>query len=126
MPLFLRQLNESANHIVRADLRFWLHTQEPTDANPSLGRTTVGGGAFEAGVVLAASDISDAAGGDTESEVMIDFGTADEAAGTVNHLSCIRGASDEVSYWPIASTIIGSGDSFAINANSLDWMGSTT
>ena len=125
MPLFTRQLNESANHIVRSDLTMWLHTQEPTDADPTLGRTTVGGGAYEAGVVLAASDISDAMNGDFEGEVDIDFGTTDEAAGTVAWLSAHRGG-DEVCYWPIPSTVLGSGDSFKINANTLDWMGSTS
>ena len=125
MPLFTRELNEVANYIGRANLTFWLHTAVPTNAQPANGRTTVGGGAYEAGVVLAASDISNAMNGDIDSDVVIDFGTADEAVGTVIRLSAYRGA-NAVAHWPIPATIMGNGDSFQINANSLVLNGSTT
>ena len=51
MPLFTRELNDLADRIGRSDLTMRLHTAVPTDENPTNGRTTVGGGAYEAGVI---------------------------------------------------------------------------
>ena len=92
MPLFTRELNDLADRIGRSDLTMWLHTAAPTDADPTNGRTSVGGGAYEAGETLAAADISDAMNGDIESDAIVDFGTADEAVGTVTHWSAVRGS----------------------------------
>ena len=120
MPLFTRERNELANYIGRDALRFWLHTAAPTDADPTNGRTTVGGGGYEAGIEVAATNISDASGGSIEVDVAIDFGTADEDVGTVTHLSAVRGT-DAVGYWTIPSTTINNGDSFEVNADTVDF-----
>lgn len=124
MPLFDRELNELADRIGRADLTIWLHTSAPTNANPANGRTTVGGGAYEAGATLDSTDISDAADGDIENTAAINFGTADEDVGTVTHWSALRGT-DAVAWGTLPDTTINDGDSFEINANSLQINGST-
>ena len=125
MPLFNRELNELADRIARSDLTVWLHTATPTDASPTTGRTTVGGGAYEGGATLAASNIAAAANGDIDNDVAIDFGTADEDVGTVTHWSAFRG-SDEVGFGTVPSTQIDNGDSFVMDANSLQVNGSTS
>ena len=125
MPLFTRELNELADRIGRSDLTMRLHTAVATDGNPTNGRTSVGGGAFEAGATLTAANITASANGHIENSVDIPFGTADEAVGTVIGVSAYRGG-DAVGYWPLPTTIIGNGDSFKINANTLDFMGSTS
>ena len=125
MPLFTRELNELADYIGRADLTIRLHTAAPSNANATNGRTTVGGGAFEAGKVLAASNITVAANGDIRNAVEIDFGTADEAVGTVTHWTAARGA-DPVAFGTLPNTAIANGGSFKIDANSLNLNGSTS
>ena len=90
MPFFTVEENRIADDIRSADLTFYLHTSAPTDAAPTNGRTTVGGGGYENGIVIAASDISVAAFGDIDVDVDIDFDEADEAVGTVTHLSAYR------------------------------------
>ena len=125
MPLFDRELNDLADRIGRSDLTIWLHTAAPTESAPTKGRTTVGGGSYESGATLAAANISAASAGDIDNDVDILFGSADEAVGTVGWWSAIRG-SDAVSYGTLPSTTIGNGDSFKINANSLQHNGSTT
>ena len=64
MPLFNVELNEKANRIGRSDLTIYLHTAAPSDASPTNGRLTAGGGVFETGQTLAAGGISVAANGD--------------------------------------------------------------
>ena len=123
MPLFTRELNDLADRIGRADLTIWLHTAAPTDADPTNGRTSVGGGAYEAGVALPANGISMAANGDISADDDVDFGTADEAVGTVAWWSAVRG-SDAVAYGTLPSTTIGNGDGFLINAGALQLNGS--
>ena len=125
MPLFTRELNELADYIGRSDLTIRLHTAAPSNANAANGRTTVGGGAFEAGKVLAAGGITVAANGDIRNSVAIDFGTADEAVGTVTHWTATRGA-DTVAFGTLPNTAIANGGSFEINANSLQFNGSTS
>ena len=125
MPLFNRELNELADRIGRADLTIWLHTSAPTEADPTAGRTTVGGGAYEAGATLAAGDITDASNGDITNAVAVDFGMADAAVGTVTHWSAVRGA-DAVAYGPLPNTAIADQDGFEIDAQTLDFNGSTT
>ena len=92
MRLFVREQNELADRIARSDLTVYLHTAEPTDASPDNGRVTVGGGDYESGATYDATDISNASGGDISFTEDIDFGTADEAVGTVGWATFYRGA----------------------------------
>ena len=91
MRLFVREQNELADRIARSALTVYLHTAEPTDASPDNGRVTVGGGTYESGATYAAADISNASGGDITFNADIDFGTADEAVGTVAWATFYRG-----------------------------------
>ena len=126
MPLFTTELNRIADNIAANALTFRLHTAAPSDASPTNGRTTAGGTGYENGVVIAAGDISAASNGDIEVDVDIDFGAADEAVGSVGWLSAYRGNSP-VGWWVLPSTTtIANGDSFKINANSLEFNGATT
>ena len=125
MPLFTRELNELADRIRRSNLTCWLHTAAPTNSSISNGRTNKGGGAYEAGKAVPTANISAASNGDISITVDIEFGDADEAVGTVTHWSLVRG-SDGVAYGTLPNTVIGNGDSFKINADSLDINGSTT
>ena len=67
--------------------RIWLHTAAPTNASPAANRTSQGGGAYEAGFAVTAANWSAAASGDVQLDVVCDFGTSDEAVGTVTHWS---------------------------------------
>ena len=125
MPLFERELNAVANWLKRRDLTIWLHTAAPTDASPTNGRTTVGGGAYETGIALAASDISDAVNGDISNNVALAFGMADEDVGMVTHWSGVRG-NDAVVHGTLPSRAIGHNDTYTINAGQLQLNGSTT
>ena len=125
MPLFTVELNRLADSIGASTLTIWLHIAAPTDASPTNGRTTVGGGAYESGATLAATGISNASNGDITNNAAIDFGTADQVVGTVSHWSAVRG-STPVAYGTLPSTTINNGDSFQINAQTLDINGSTT
>ena len=125
MPLFNRELNEVANRIGRADFTIYLHSAAPTNANPANGRLTAGGGFYETGQTLAASDISDGANGNIENNVDIEYGTVDAAAGTTSHWSAYRGT-DPVAFGTLPARILGVGDTFKINERTLDFMGSTT
>ena len=126
MPLFNRELNELMDRIRRSDLTVWLHTDAPTEADPTNGRTSVGGGAYEAGKVVPVANISMSANGDIMITADIVYGLADEAVGLVTHWSAIRGANSEVSYGTLPNTNIGHLDSFKIDANTLQLNGSTT
>lgn len=125
MPLFTTELNRLADSIGESNLTIWLHTAAPTNGDPDNGRTTVGGGAYESGATLTAANITNASNGDIENSAAIDFGTADEDVGTVTHWSAYRG-SDPVAYGTLPSTTINDGDSFSIDANSLEINGSTS
>ena len=46
--------------------------------------------------------------------------------GLVTHWTAIRGANSEVAYGTLPNTNIGNGDSFKINANTVQFNGSTT
>ena len=67
--------------------RVWLHTAAPTNASPAANRTSQGGGAYEAGFAVTAANWSAASSGDVQLDVVCDFGTSDEAVGTVTHWS---------------------------------------
>ena len=73
MPLLNRELNELIDRIRRSDVTVWLHTAAPTEAAPATGRTTVGGGAYESGRVVAPSNISMAANGDIMITAAVDI-----------------------------------------------------
>ena len=124
MPLFTRELNDLADRIGRSALTIWLHTAAPTDAAPTNGRTTKGGGGYEAGVVVPSTDISDAAAGDIQITADVNFGAADEAVGTVAWWTAYRG-NVAVAYGTLPSTVIANGDSFKINADELVIAGAT-
>ena len=125
MPLFTTELNALANRVSRANLTIRLHTAAPTNSSPTNGRTTVGGGSYETGVTLTSGNISDATNGDISNNNDIDFGTADEDVGAITHWSAYRG-SDPVAFGTLPSTVITDGDSFLINASSLQINGSTS
>ena len=125
MPLFTVELNRVADSIGAGDLTVRLHTQAPTDAAPTRGRITGGGGVFVSGAPLPATAITDAASGDIQNTGIIDFGSAVGAVGTVGWWTAYRGSSP-VAWGTLPSTTIANGDSFQINANSLRIMGSTT
>ena len=125
MPLFDTELNRLADDIGASALTIRLHTAAPTNASPTNGRTTVGGTGYENGVTLASGDISAASSGDIENDVAIDFGTADDDVGTVTHWSAYRAAA-AVAFGTLPSTAIHNGDTFQINANSLQINGSTS
>ena len=125
MPLFTVELNRLADEVRKANWTVYLHTAAPTDGSPTNGRTTVGGAAFENGIAVAMSAIDAASAGDIANTGAIDFGTADEAVGTVAWASVYRGT-DPVGYVTLPSTVIADGDSFLINAGTLQINGSTT
>ena len=125
MPLFTIELNRLADSVGASDLTIRLHTAAPTNSSPTNGRTTTGGGSFSSGETLADSDISNASNGDIDNDVDIDFGTATADVGTVIAWSAYRGSSP-VSHGTLASTLINDGDSYKINANSLQMNSSTT
>ena len=123
MPLFQVELNRLADDIGSSDLTIYLHTQAPTDAQPTRGRTTTGGGAYAAGATLAASAISNAADGDIQNTALIDFGTATADVGDVTHWSAYRGSAP-VAFGTVPNTEIRSGSRFQINT--LQILGATT
>ena len=124
MPLFTTELNRIADSIGASDLTVYLHTVAPTNTSPATGRTNSGGGSYESGATLAATDISNAANGDFNNDVAVDFGTATADVGTVVAYSVYRGSA-AVGYSTLPSTVIASGDGYAINANSMNFNGAT-
>lgn len=125
MPLFTIELNRLADSIGASTLTIRLHTASPTNGSPTNARTTAGGGGYETGTDLTAAQITNATNGDIENNVAIDFGTADDDVGTVTHWSAYRGTV-AVAYGTLPSTTIASGDTFSINANSMQFNGSSS
>lgn len=125
MPLFGVELNRLADDIGASTLTIRLHTSAPSDASPTNGRTTSGGGSYVNGEALAASGITVASNGDIRNSGAIDFGTATADVGTVTHWSAYRGTAP-VAWGTLPSTTINNGDSFSINADSLQINGSTS
>lgn len=125
MPLFTRELNELMDRIGRSNLTIYLHTAAPTNTSTSNGRVTTGGGAFASGATLTAANITTASSGSIENSVAIDFGTASANIGTVTHWSAFRG-NDAVAFGTLPSTAINSGSTFSINANSMEFNGTTS
>ena len=106
--------------------RVWLHTAAPTNASPAANRTSQGGGAYESGFAVTAANWSAAASGDVQLDVVCDFGTSDEAVGTVTHWSFDPSTGDDGAYGTLPSTTIGNGDSFEINTGTIQINGSTS
>ena len=125
MPLFLRELNELADRIQRSNLTCYLHTAAPSDAAPTTGRVSQGGGLYASGATVTPANISAAVNGDITVTADIDFGIAAGVPGTVIGWSLFRG-NDSVAFGTLPSTTLGNGDSFKINANSLSINSSTT
>ena len=86
----------------------------------------MGGGAYEAGFAVTAGNWSVAASGDVQLDVACDFGTADEAVGTVTHWSFDPSSGDDGIFGTLTSTTIGNGDSFQINTGTIQINGSST
>ena len=124
MPLFAVELDRLANNIGASDLTIWLHTDQPTDVDPTLGRISAGGGLFETGATLAALDISHASDGDISNAFDINFGNAIADVGTVAWWSAIRIA-DPVAYGTLPTTLIANGEPFRINAGTMQFNGAT-
>ena len=125
MPLFSLELNRLADTIVASTVTVRLHTSAPSDSAPTNGRTTAGGTGYENGIAVAAADWSAASNGDVDNDNDVEFGTADEAVGTVTHWSAYRG-SVRVGWGTLPSTAIGDGDTFKINAGTLQLNGSSS
>ena len=125
MPLFNVELNRFMDDIGSSDLTIFLHAVLPTDASPTNGRITTGGGEFGSGATLAASDISTAVNGDISNSVHILFGTATADVGTVIGWSAYRGTAP-VGYGTLPSADVVSGENYRINANSLQFNGAST
>ena len=125
MPLFVVEQNRIANDFTSSPWTCFLHTANPTDASPASGRTNAGGGSFENGETVPAANFSVAANGDVQITGDIDFGTAVGAPGTVIAMSFYRSGSP-VGWVTLPSTTIGDGDTFLVNANSLEVNGSST
>ena len=125
MPLFTRELNAEADYIGRSALTVYLHTALPTDAAPTTGRIAKGGGLYESGVTVPAADMSDAVDGDIQITVALAFGDADEAVGTITHWTAYR-SSSAVAFGTLPSTVIANGDSFTIDADSIQFNLATT
>ena len=125
MPIFSNELDNAADNMARAG-RVWLHTAAPTNADPTTGRTNRGGGAYETGFAVTAANWSTASNGDVQLDVACDFGSADEAVGTVTHWSFDPTTGDDGAYGALPNTVIGNGDSFSINTGTIQINGSTT
>ena len=125
MPLYTTELNELGDRIGRSNLTIRLHTAAPTNGSPTNARITAGGGTYGTGATVTAANISTASNGDIQVTADIDFGTSTAAVGTVTHWSAYRGT-DPVAFGTLPSTVIASGDSFKINADSLQINGSTS
>ena len=125
MPLFTTELNARADVIARAG-RVWLHTAAPTNGSPTTGRTSQGGGAYEAGFAITAANWTAASSGDVNISIACDFGTADEAVGTVTHWSFDPTTGADGLFGTLPNTVIANGDSFSINAGTIQANGATT
>ena len=126
MPFFTARLNAMANALVNDAGVFYLHTAAPTDADPTNGRTSTGGGLFETGIVTAATDWTDASNGDVENSSAFDFGTATADVGTVTHWSYEEGG-EPCSWGTLPTTTpVNDGDSYSVNPNSVQLNGSSS
>ena len=125
MPLFTVKLNAMGDELVDAAGTVYLHTAAPTDVAPTNGRVTGGGGSYASGFDTVAANWTVAAAGDVQNNVAFNFGTATSPAGQIIGWSYYKG-SDPYAYGTLPSTNVATGDSFSINANSLQMNGSTS
>ena len=124
-PLSTTELNRIANDIVNSTLKIRAHTGAP-GANGTANRVANGGGSFTAGVDVAAAGWTGAAAGDVENVAAVDFGTAAGGdPGTITFWSAFRGNAF-VGSGAVASTTVGDGDSFEIDAGEIQFLGDTT
>ena len=124
MPLYTVELNRLANDLSAQNLTIYLHTAAPSDGDPDNGRVSTGGGVYESGATLAASDITAASNGDVQNTSEISYGEATADVGTLTHWSAFRGTAP-VAWGTLPNTTVNNGDSFVINANTLQINGST-
>ena len=89
MPLFDDKLDAIADDELAVAGTLWLHTAAPTNASPTNGRTSVGGGDYESGMAITAGNWTTASNGDVNLNIAAAFGTADEAVGTVGWWSFV-------------------------------------
>ena len=125
MPLFDDKLDTIADDELAVAGRLWLHTAAPTNASPTNGRTSVGGGDYESGMAITAGNWTAASNGDVNLNIAAAFGTADEAVGTVGWWSFVT-PTENIAWGTLPSTTIGDGDTFTINSGSLQLNGATT
>lgn len=132
MPLFNVEFNRLADSIGASALRLWLHTAAPTDADITNGRTSAGGGAYEAGLLIAAASISAAAGGDIAISTLADFGDATANVGTLTHWSLVRESDGAGVAWGVMPNddsgnphVVNQNDRVRITANTLRILGAT-
>lgn len=128
MPLFTTELNARADAIARAGI-VWLHKGAPTNSDPTINRTTVGGGAYETGFAVTAANWTVASSGDVNISIDCDFGTADAIVSTVDdpvtHWSFDPTTGGDGLYGTLENSAIGSGDTFKINAGTIQANGAT-
>ena len=125
MPFFNVELNRIANDIGASDLTIYLHTEAPTDAAPTNGRVTTGGGLYQTGAPLPSTGISDASEGDIHNTVAVAFGESAADIGILVAWSAYR-ATAPVAYGTLPNTEINTGDTFTMAPNTLLLNGSTT
>ena len=125
MPLSATELNRIADAIVASTITVFLHTGAP-GANGTANRVTAGGGAFAAGVAVAAAGWTAASSGDVQNVSAVNYGTATGGdPGTVTFWSAFRGAAF-VGSGAVTSTTVRDGDTFSINSGEVQFLGSTT
>ena len=126
MPFFDTELNRLANDTSSADLLVFLHTSAPTNASPANGRITTGGGLYESGATLDSTDITAAANGDVSNSASIPFGTVDENVGLPTHWSTYRNGSPHAFSTLPDDGAVNTGDTYTINAGSMQFNGEST
>ena len=125
MPFFTIELNRIADDVGMLTSPFACHLVLPTNLAPASGRTTAGGGVYATGQPLPPLTfplpLMEKSGTPSRFPSVVAIGDV----GTVIGWSAFRGAAP-VAYTALPATTINSGDSFEIDANSLQINGSTT
>ena len=119
MPLFNRELDELANRIIRSTLTLYIHTEAPTEADPTAGRVVTGGGDY-LGRAMLSTEFTPATGGNgdvTNAEEM-EYAKSTVAVGEITHWSLFRGTS-AVAYGTLSPVTIGEGTILRIGAGVL-------
>ena len=125
-PVFEARINAVANDWTNAAGTVYLHTEAPTNASPTNGRVTEGGGTFASGASVTAGNWSVAASGDVSYDADVDFGTATSAiTDPVTHWSYYEG-SLATAFGTLPSTTVASGDTYKINSGTIQINGAST